>query len=101
VSPSPTVNVPGTGAGNAQTVTVSESPYAAPKAFSHTDTCNPGAGLIATITPATVQGPSGNFTVTGSKAGTCTVTFFDVFSQQTTVSIVVTTSGFIIQGGHW
>lgn len=101
MSPSPTVNVVGTGAGNAQTVNVFESPYPAPLTFSHTDTCNPGSGQIATITPATAQGPSANFTVTGVKPGSCTLTFSDLFNQTKTINVVVTTSGFIIQGGHW
>jgi hypothetical protein len=84
------VSVVGTGAANAQSVNVGETGYAG--TFSVSSDC---AG-IATISPATAQGPTANFTVTGSAAGSCTVTFTDGFNQHAATSVVVTTNGFII-----
>jgi hypothetical protein len=77
----------GTGAANAGTFVVNEPGFAG--TLSESSTC----GSVATVTPATATGPSATYTVTGTAAGTCTVTVSSPFGQ-TTVAVVVTTSGF-------
>ena len=93
VTPNP-VNIFGTGAANAQTVTVQESGYVGP--FTHTDTC--GGNITITLTSATANGPSATYSVAASSAVTCDITFSDAFSQHTPTHVVVTTSGFVISG---
>ena len=90
-SPNP-VNVLGTGAANAQTVTVHETGYFLN--FSESDTC----GGIAAVTTTSPAGPTAQYTVTGIAAGTCTATFSDSFAQNAQTQIIVTTSGFVING---
>jgi hypothetical protein len=87
--------VNGTGAANAQTITVHETGYSG--TFGEVDTCSGKA----TVTTSNNNGPQATYTVTGVSAGTCDATFSDLFSQTAAVHIVVTTSGFTIQGGHW
>jgi hypothetical protein len=82
----------GTGAGNAQTVTVHETAYVSN--FGESDTC----GGIATVTTTNPAGPTAHYTVTGIAAGNCTVTFSDAFAQTTQTQVAVTTSGFVING---
>jgi hypothetical protein len=72
-------------------VTVSETSYAGP--FTHTEASCSG---IATVTPASANGPSTSFTVTGVAAGQCDVTFKDSFNQTASTHVVVTVSGFTI-----
>ncbi|HTV74774.1 MAG TPA: hypothetical protein VME66_13845 [Candidatus Acidoferrales bacterium] len=80
----------GTGAANANTLTVSESGYAG--TFSENDTCS----SVATIATSNASGPTATYTVTGVGAGTCNVTFEDSFAQQASASITVTTTGFTV-----
>jgi hypothetical protein len=89
VQPNP-VNVYGTGAGNAQTITVHETAYNGP--FTESDTC---AGK-ATISSANANGPDATYTVTGVSAVTCTATFTDAFNQHIATQVIVTTSGWVI-----
>ena len=96
-SPNP-VAVNGLGSNNAATVTVSENPYAPPRQFGESDTCNPPSGTIATVTTGNPQGPSATYTVTGIKGGNCDATFVDGYNQSATVHIVVTAGGFTISG---
>jgi len=97
VSPNP-VNIYGAGASFATNISVQETGYAG--TFTETDTCHPGTGTIATFSPASGPGPTLNVTATGVTAGTCSITYSDSFNQQQTVAVIVTTSGFIIQGRH-
>jgi hypothetical protein len=97
VTPNP-VNVNGTGAANAQTVHVHETGYLGP--FTETDTCG-GNAVVALKSGSSGNGPDSDYTVTGVGAVTCDVTFHDAFAQATPTHVVVTTSGFTIQGGHW
>ena len=97
MSPNP-VNVNGTGSGNAQTVNVHETSYNLP--FTESDTCS-GKATVALQSPSTGNGPDSNYTVTGVAAGQCDITFKDAFNQSASTHIVITTSGFVIQGGHW
>jgi hypothetical protein len=84
-----------TGAQFAQTFTATEVGDSG--AISETDTCSPGGGAIATITPASASGPNATFTVTPQSAGTCTVTVHDAFGQTAPVSVTVTTTGLTVQ----
>ncbi len=88
------VEIYGTGQSNAAQITVQEIGYAG--SFSQTNTCS----SIATITPASTAGPTAIFTAVGESAGTCTATFSDSKEQDVTISITVTTSGFVIQSAH-
>jgi hypothetical protein len=53
------------------------------------------------VTTSNTHGPSATFTVTGSKAGSCSAQFADTNSQQVSVTINVSTNGFIINGARW
>lgn len=86
-----TVNVYGLGASNAATILAQETGDTG--AFSQTNTCS----TIATIAPASSNGPSVTFTVTGIAAGTCSATFADTHNQTAAVTITVTATGFTIQ----
>lgn len=79
----------------AASIAVSESGYTG--TFSQTNTCNPGSGTIATLSPASASGPSAAFTVTSVNSGLCTVTFTDQNHQSATVTVNVTITQGIIQ----
>jgi hypothetical protein len=66
-------------------------------ALAETDTCSPAGGTIATVAPASANGPNVTFTVTPQSAGTCTVTIHDAFGQTVPVSVTVTTTGLTVQ----
>jgi hypothetical protein len=83
------------GASYAQNISVQEPTYTG--AFSESDTCNPGSGQIATIASGNPNGPTATFVATGIASGTCNATFSDTNNQHETISITVTTNGFIIQ----
>ena len=95
VSPNP-VNVNGLGTPNAATIHVTETSYVGPFTFSSTN-CS-GIAQIALKSGSTGNGQSSDYTATGVAAGQCDVTFKDAFNQQTSTHIVVTTSGFTING---
>ena len=82
----------GTGAASAQTITVHETAYSG--SFTESDDC---AGK-ASFSPITSTGPNASVSVTGNAAVTCTATFTDAFNQHTTTQVVVTTSGWVING---
>ena len=88
-TPNPTV-VYGTGASNAQTITVHETGYNAP--FGESDNCSG----IATVTTSNNHGPTASYTVTGVAAGQCTATFSDLFAQTAPVTIKVNSGSFHI-----
>jgi hypothetical protein len=90
VAPS-NVQLYGTGAANALSISVQESGYAG--TFGEKDTCSNVAALV-TANPA---GPTAAYTVTGMAAGSCSATFTDSVGQSKSVSITVTTSGFNVQ----
>ena len=92
VSPS-TLNF--TVANASSSINVSESGYN--RTFSESDTCNPQAGTIATVTPASANGPSSAFTVTSIGAGQCTVTITDQNNQSAQVTVNVTITQGTIQ----
>jgi len=93
-SPS-TVDVNGTGAGYAQTITATEPNYGG--AISESDNCDPGSGQIAAIAPASGSGPVFAVTVTGVTTGSCLATFTDTHGQTSSSTIIVTTSGFTVE----
>jgi hypothetical protein len=87
-----TVNVLGTGAANAQGISVKETGYTG--SFSETDTCSG----IATVTTASASGPSASYTTTGVAVGSCSATFKDASHQSQTAAITVTTTNYTVQG---
>jgi CHASE2 domain-containing sensor protein len=70
---------------------VSENGYAG--VFAESDTC----ASIAKVTATSANGPSATFTVTGVSGGSCMLTFRDAAGQARTVSVTVTTTGFVLQ----
>jgi hypothetical protein len=88
------IQIYGTGTSNAAAIFVQETGYSG--SFAQTNTCS----SIATIAPASATGPTATFTAVGVNAGTCSTTFSDASSQHTTISITVTTSGFVVQSAH-
>ncbi|MHB8177882.1 MAG: hypothetical protein ACYDA5_09640 [Vulcanimicrobiaceae bacterium] len=93
-----TLSLYGAGAANAQSFVVSESGYT--RTLTESDTCNPSAGQIATVSPTGGSGPSLTVTVTGVAAGSCSATFTDAYGSTASVAITVTTSGWTIQTTH-
>ena len=82
-----------TGSGFAQTLRASETGYNG--TLSQTNTCNPSAGTIATVSPASGSAPV-TFTVTPQGAGTCTITVSDTNGQSTALTVTVTTTSGVI-----
>jgi hypothetical protein len=80
-----TLSLLGTGAGNAKSVTVSEKSYTG--TFTETTTCKG----IATAAPGSGRGPSFKVTITGAKAGSCSVTFADTKKNRVVLPISDTT----------
>ena len=68
-------------------------------AFTHTEANCSGIATVALASGG--NGPDSDYTVTGVAAGNCDITFKDTFNQTASTHVVVTTSGFTIQGGHW
>src|SRR5579863_7370698 len=79
--------------GTSQLFTALETGYT--KAFGIANTC--GTGNVATLAPASGNGPSALFTLTSQNAGTCSVVISDVFGQTANVSVIVTTTTGSIQ----
>lgn len=84
-----TLSFVGTGATNAQPVTVAEPGYTGTIAASSA-TCASGSTTVAAISPGVSTGPSATFTVTPENAGACTVRFSDTNGQSATLSVGVT-----------
>jgi hypothetical protein len=83
------------GATYSKPISVTETGYTGN--FGEQDNCTG----VATVTTANTHGPSATFTVTGSAAGSCSAQFADTNSQQVSVTINVSTNGFIINGARW
>jgi hypothetical protein len=90
VAPS-NVQLNGTGAANALSISIQEPGYAG--TFGEKDTC----GNVAAVVTANPAGPAATYTVTGVAAGSCIATFTDSVGQSKSVPITVTTSGFNVQ----
>jgi hypothetical protein len=67
-----------------QSVTISETGYAG--AFTYTP-CKQGSTTVATLTPASISGPSATLTVTSQAVGNCTVMVSDSFGQSGTFTV--------------
>jgi hypothetical protein len=91
------VTIAGPGAGNAQTIDVSEPGYSG--ALTESDSCN-GRVAIASLAPSSGTGPDWHVTATGYNAGTCVATFRDANGQNKTISIGVTFQGFSVNATH-
>jgi hypothetical protein len=74
------------GSANAKTFLAFENLYTG--ALTESDTCNPSAGTIASISPVSGTAPV-TFTVTPRALGSCTVTVSDMTSQTAAVSVKV------------
>ena len=80
------LSLTGAGSATAKTFIATENFYTG--TLSETDTCNPSAGTIASISPASGSGQV-TFTVTPRAIGNCSVKISDANSQSATVSVSV------------
>ncbi|HEV8020497.1 MAG TPA: hypothetical protein VGP41_04480 [Candidatus Lustribacter sp.] len=87
-----------TGAGAAQTTTITENGYAGSFAIANAsaDSCGSGASAIVAFSPATLPA-GGTLTVTPQNAGTCGLTVSDTNGNSAVLSISVTLTGFTTQ----
>ncbi len=76
-----------------QTVTISETNYTG--AFTYTP-CKQGATTVATLTPASISGPSATLTVASQAVGNCTVMVSDSLGQSGTFTVGATSANFTI-----
>jgi hypothetical protein len=76
-----------------QSVTISETNYNG--AFTYT-ACKQGATTVATLTPASISGPSATLTVASQAVGNCTVMVSDTLGQSGTFTVGVTAANFTI-----
>ncbi len=76
-----------------QSVTISEANYTGP--FTYTP-CNQGATTVATLSPASISGPSATLTVASQADGNCTVQVSDSLGQSGTFTVGVTSANFTV-----
>ncbi len=76
-----------------QSVTISETGYAG--AFTYTP-CKQGSTTVATLSPASISGPSATLTVTAQAVGNCTVMVSDSFGQSGTFTVGATSANITI-----
>lgn len=76
-----------------QSVTISEANYTG--TFSYTP-CNQNATTVATLTPASISGPSATLTVASQAVGNCTVMVTDSLGQSASFTVGVTAASFTV-----
>jgi hypothetical protein len=76
-----------------QTVTIGETGYTG--AFTYTP-CKQGSTTVATLTPASISGPSATLTVASQAVGNCTVMVSDSFGQSGTFTVGATSANITI-----
>jgi hypothetical protein len=86
------LSLTGTGSANAKTFFAFENFYSG--TLTESDTCNPSAGILASVSPSSGTSPA-TFTVTPRAVGACTVKISDANGQSATESVSVA-SGTIV-----